>query len=455
MNLPNVTVKIEFELTSTPLTSTAGLAFIGRQLEDPKFDRHLASLCPHKRTKGRIPDGDIARTMIGLICLGKPYFDAAGEFRQDRFFADALRLQALPSPEILRQRIQALPEEAGAAFRELTTRMLARRPELLTAEYHGKRWMPVHVDVSPFDNSGSHKEGVSCTYKKTDGYAPIFAYAGPHGLLLNNELRPGSAHCNCEGTAAWLGRTLRRAEAVAPEDVRRLVVTDAGHDAAENLVLLEKAPETDFVVKHNLRGQDPAEWLAEAQRQTGSENYEKLDRGARTWYGEHIREVCFEEQSAHIRLVWRATERFARPDGQFLMTPELTIEPWWTSLEWTPQQIHQFYQQRGTSEQFHSELKGDLDLERLPSGNFRANQHILDMGMIAYNILRGMGQQMLASGLVPGRKAESERLRLRTVLQNLIYMAGRIVRHARRYILRVFEGHGWAPVAMAMARGPD
>jgi len=75
--------------------------------------------------------------------------------------------------------------------------------------------------------------------------------------------------------------------------------------------------------------------------------------------------------------------------------------------------------------------------------------------MIAYNILRGMGQQMLASGLVPGRKAESERLRLRTVLQNLIYMAGRIVRHARRYILRVFEGHGWAPVAMAMARGPD
>ncbi|MDZ7690675.1 MAG: hypothetical protein U5K69_05990 [Balneolaceae bacterium] len=36
----------EIELTSTPLTSTAGLAFVGQQLDDPKFDRHLASLIP-------------------------------------------------------------------------------------------------------------------------------------------------------------------------------------------------------------------------------------------------------------------------------------------------------------------------------------------------------------------------------------------------------------------------
>jgi len=62
---------------------------------------------------------------------------------------------------------------------------------------------------------------------------------------------------------------------------------------------------------------------------------------------------------------------------------------------------------------------------------------------------------MLGSGLVPGRKAQSKRLWLRTVLQNLIYMAGRVVRHARRRILRVFEGHGWAPAALSLARGPD
>ena len=43
--------------------------------------------------------------------------------------------------------------------------------------------VPVDIDVSPFDNSGSHKAGVSRTYKNFDGYAPIFAYIGTEGYL--------------------------------------------------------------------------------------------------------------------------------------------------------------------------------------------------------------------------------------------------------------------------------
>lgn len=451
-------MNFEFELTSTPLTSTAGLAFVGRQLEDSKFDRHLASLCPHQRKRGRIPDGDIARTMIGLICVGKPHFDAVTEFKGDRFFPQALGVRQLPSAAILRQRIQGMPAKAGQAFRDLTTRLLARHKERLVEEHHGQSWLPVHIDVSPMDNSGSHKEGVSYTYKKFDGYAPIFAYAGPHGFMLNNQLRAGSAHSNCPGTKEWLSQTLKRAEAVAPKDTPRLVVTDGGHDAAENLALFEQTPQTEFLVKRNLRRSDPGEWLAVAQRQT--DQPDELDRGARAWYGERIETICVEsedpddEKQISLRVVWRATERLAEPDGQLLTEPEITIDAYWTSLDWSPEDIQDFYQQRGTSEQFHSELKTDLDLERLPSGKLAANQHILDLAMIAYNVLRVLGQQMLASGQVPGRKADSQRLRLRTVLNSLIYMAGRVVRHARRQILRIFQGHGWGPVAMSLASEP-
>lgn len=276
--------------------------------------------------------------------------------------------------------------------------------------------------------------------------------------MLNNKLRPGSAHCNCEGTTGWLSQTLKRAEAVTPEDTPRLVVTDAGHDAAENLLLFSQTPGTEFLVKHNLRRQDPADWLAEAQRQTPAPD--ELDRGARAWYGESAKTVSVEADDQDdpvevtLRMVWRATERLARPDGQLLIEPQITIDAYWTSLDWAPADIQAFYQRRGTSEQFHSELKSDLDLERLPSGKLTANQHILDLGMIAYNILRLLGQQMLGTDQVPGRKASSDRLRLRTVLNSLIYMAGRVVRHARKRILRIFNGHGWATVAMSLASEP-
>ena len=131
------------------------------------------------------------------------------------------------------------------------------------------------------------------------------------------------------------------------------------------------------------------------------------------------------------------------------------IDAYWTSLDWTPKQIHEFYNQRGTSEQYHSELKSYIGVERLPSGKFAVNQQVLNLAMIAYNLLRLMGQNMLGSGIVPRRKARSGRLRLRTVMQNLMYMAGRLVRHAIRTVIRIFRGHGWARPALALARGPD
>ena len=52
-------------------------------------------------------------------------------------------------------------------------------------------FVPVDIDVTPFDNSKTRKEGVSRTYKGYDGYAPIMAYIGTEGYLINAQLREG------------------------------------------------------------------------------------------------------------------------------------------------------------------------------------------------------------------------------------------------------------------------
>ena len=44
-----------------------------------------------------------------------------------------------------------------------------------------REYLPLDVDVSPFDNSKTKKEGVSRTYKGFDGYAPNLAYLGLEG----------------------------------------------------------------------------------------------------------------------------------------------------------------------------------------------------------------------------------------------------------------------------------
>jgi len=70
----------------------------------------------------------------------------------------------------------------------------------------------------------------------------------------------------------------------------------------------------------------------------------------------------------------RLTERTIDAQGQLLIEPKLTLDGWTTSLsakQFDAKAIIALYADHGTHEQFHSEFKTDLDLERLPSGQVR------------------------------------------------------------------------------------
>jgi hypothetical protein len=55
------------------------------------------------------------------------------------------------------------------------------------------------------------------------------------------------------------------------------------------------------------------------------------------------------------------------------------------------------YADHATSEQFHSEFKTDLDVERLPSGKFASNVLVLACVMLPCNILRWLGQTVCSA----------------------------------------------------------
>ena len=137
-----------------------------------------------------------------------------------------------------------------------------------------------------------------------------------------------------------------------------------------------------------------------------------------------------------MRRVLRLTERSIDKHGQVLLEPELTLEGWTTSLpaRISPAQVIALYADHGTHEQFHSEFKTDLDLTRLPSGKFDTNYLICQLAALTMNILRLIGQGGLAGPGAPMRHP-AKRWRLKTVLQELIYKAGRLIEHGRQLIL--------------------
>nr|WP_139839389.1 transposase [Halomonas sp. CSM-2] len=135
-----------------------------------------------------------------------------------------------------------------------------------------------------------------------------------------------------------------------------------------------------------------------------------------------------------IKRVMRLVERTADRDGQLLLEPAYELEGWWASLDKSPEAVIKRYQAHATHEQFHSEIKTDLDLERLPSGKFATNDLILHLAQLAYNILRLMGQLGMTGELSPVRHP-AKRRRIRTVLQELVHRAALVIHRARQITL--------------------
>lgn len=95
--------------------------------------------------------------------------------------------------------------------------------------------------------------------------------------------------------------------------------------------------------------------------------------------------------------------------------------------------------------QFHSELKTDMDLGRLPSGKFQTNELVLELAILSYNTLRMTGQESLGKRN-PRLKRTVKRRRHRTVINNLANMACHITEHARKLVIGLGKSNVWREV---------
>jgi len=115
------------------------------------------------------------------------------------------------------------------------------------------------------------------------------------------------------------------------------------------------------------------------------------------------------------------TERLTHAKtGEVFLFPEIEIDSWWTNIDCTEEECIAGYHDHGTSEQFHSELKTDMNIEKLPSGKFATNALILNIAALAFNCLRIMGQRFLDKPQLLHREYKVARRRLRSVMQDLI-----------------------------------
>jgi len=229
-------------------------------------------------------------------------------------------------------------------------------------------------------------------------------------------------------------------------EVPLLVRMDSGNDAAENIGILIEAGASYIVKRNPRRGETPEGWL-DSVKDTCQDIRNPRD-GKTVYVGTSSKNMTYKDTEGKsctkgIRIVYEVIERTIDKHGQILLSPDVELNTWWTNLAQSDNDIINLYHAHGESEQFHSEIKTDMDVERLPSGKFETNQLVLELTILAYNILRMMGQESLRKDDARKMKRPVKRRRLRTVIANLIQIAGHVTQHSRRVILSLGRSNIW------------
>ena len=174
ITLENSNIIVKY--TNERIIPASSLAVVGALLGKSNFTKKLNHMDVTKnRSQHQIKNGDIILTYIGMLCMGKPYYEAVHEMDDDKeFYKTALGItRSIPSEETLRQRM----DDIGDSLRE---QILNENIEMLLANNIEPGalpdgMVPVDIDVTPMDNSKTAKQGGSRTYKGFDGYAPMMA----------------------------------------------------------------------------------------------------------------------------------------------------------------------------------------------------------------------------------------------------------------------------------------
>jgi hypothetical protein len=97
--------------------------------------------------------------------------------------------------------------------------------------------------------------------------------------------------------------------------------------------------------------------------------------------------------------------------------------------EMSAEEVLHFHRGRGNAERFIGEAKSGVGLRHLPCSQERANRIWFGVGMLTYNLLKLMQQQVLPSGW-KGRT-------IQTLRQKALRLVGKVTKSARQLTLKV------------------
>ena len=327
--------------------------------------------------------------------------------------------------------------QLDAVAREL----LARAAAVGAIEVGGTGPFVVDIDATLVETYGLAKRGGSEVMRTgRRGYHPILAVAAGTGDVLHARLRRGRTN-DASGAPPFVTETLSRiraAGAAGPVVLR----ADTGFYLADVLAACRKAG-VGFSLGARMIGRmraliaelEESAWTPVPYFEPGAA---VAEIGWLAFDQARARRGAWTGNGTWVRLIVRRTPTppGLRDEAQQALFPTYEYHPFITDQDGDPVELDRFHRAHAEVELAIRDLKYGLGLNHLPTKSFAGNHAWLVLQTLAHNLGRWTARL--------GELADTPRQTIKTLRHRYLAVPVRLVRHARRLILRLPSRWPWA-----------
>jgi hypothetical protein len=453
--------KIEFVSRAETVTAHAGLPLV---IEAAIAMVPSKALRPLRKALGYRTVEPVRRhlfSLIALICAGGDHLSDLQTLRADRGLGRLLGFEPSGSTQAKDFLYRFHQAEDGRPLTDEDDDLLSvrgkaqiraqgpglqaldRLRDLVLQGLWRQRAMPkratVDVDASIVR---AHKKRALMAYEGTRGYQPQMAYWAELGAWLHDQFRDGNVPAEFDAKAF-----LQQSFAKLPVSVtdRRLRADSAFY----NEQALSWADEHNILFAVSADMNPELKSLAQALSEQAWQPYRTLQQRSA---------AAEERQWAELEDFVPNWQRNRKKDGRPLRYLVIRVRgrqqelfeaeaPRWryfavvTNMDWNGERLLRWQREKqGTVEFGHGVIKNDLAGGVMPAGRFGANAAWWRLNLLSHNLLELIKQVALPSSQ---RDARPKTLRYR-----LLKLPGRLVRHARGWVLKLWQGLPLAPLLL-------
>ena len=404
-NLP-----FKLEISQEQITPRSGLAIYAEVLRALRVEEKVERQLPPPGSNRGYRPWRYVEPLLLLLYGGGRHIEDLREIREDGALRGLIGLEEMPSCSTFGDWLVRVGQGGGieglaGVNKEVVGEILAKDE---------REGYTLDVDATVIE---AEKKEACWTYKKVKGYQPILGFLKESSLCLAYEFRRGN-----EPASSRAVEFLQRCEEGLPEgkEITHLRCDSAFYQA-EVLNWCEERGKKYTITAAKDRGVWEAIKTVKDWRRLLTAEGEETGREVGTAI--HI----MNKTQVSFRLI---IQRWPHPQLDLFHPEQWCYQVISTNMdELEPEEVVWFHNQRGQVENLIKELKLGFGLEQMVSGNFSANALYFAIGVLAYNTTQA--QKLLFM------KEQWHRTTIATLRWRLVEVAGKVVRHGRKVILKI------------------